>query len=317
MSKVILDSWGISEILYHVIYQQYFRYSDSSESLICRQNFLTALVLWDDIYLNTDLRSIGEIGNIRGKIYRLFEILEYPSFIHSTPLINQGVYASSRLGHEVSRAVNEIATNITDDNLKTLLLRGGLYLIHANRTGITYLPHPFRANFFQESGIFKREFDSRIYIDIVDKGVREYIEAINELAQFQLMSTSFPILYKFISKIAKNPLDEFRVALDLRKDKNVSLFRESVNDVSEELKKGNIHAVRASLMKTKEICDEITDGLYKKPLSYGVSIGLSPSIEINHDSKPKVASGFHTTFLSDLANFALKGDIPKRYMFED
>jgi len=287
---------------------------DSSELFLCQQNLLTATVLWDDIYINIDRTK----SNDYCAITRLHEILGDESFAHFISLDSYDIRDLS--DSEIYNKLVDILTNNGDIiNFKErsyMLWRGGLYLMKANSTGLAYLPHPYRAKLLYDSGIFPRKFDGRVYLDIIDKEVREYIEAINELAQFQLLSTSFPILYEFISKIAKDPLDEFRIALELREEKNVSLFRKSVNEISEEVKKGNIHALRASLMKTKEICDEITASLYKKPLSYGVSIGLSPSIEIGRDHNPKVASGFHTTFLSDLANFALKGDIAKHYMLE-
>ena len=294
-------------------------YSVHPEVRICRQNLLTALVRWDDIYLNECIMHSGRTDALNFAVYRLHQMLGSPSFVHIVPMTSlkdERKYLSSELIRELYRHIKIIANDISDERERWLLLRGGLYVMQANNMGIAYLPHPFRAKVLNDSGIFKREFDGQIYLDIVDKEVRNYINAINELSQFELLSTSFPVLYEFISKIAKDPFDEFKVALDLREDKNVSLFRKSVNEISEELKKGNLHAVRASLMKVQEICTEITDSLYRKPLSYGVSLGLSPSIEISREHKPKVSSGFHTTFLSDLANFALKGTIPTYYMFE-
>lgn len=326
-----MDSLGIYACVSHALEQRLYFTPKNKHSInrahiyhyshICRQNFLTALVLWDDIYVNSNPShsvSLSELDTLN----EFYELLGTPPFIHKIPLIdNNGFYFDDRqkiyrkLFKEINDTIGCVDTPDNHDE-RILLVRGGLYMMEANSAGMTYLPHPRRAKVLYNSGLFSRGFDGRVYLDIVDKEVRKYIEAVNELAQFQLLSTSFPALYKFISTIAKDPLDEFRVALELRKDKNVSLFRKSVNDIDEELKKGNIHEVRASLMKTKEICDEISDSLYKKPLSYGVSIGLSPSIEVSYDCKPKVSSGFHTTFLSDLANFALKGNMPAHYMFE-
>lgn len=316
MSKVLIDSWSISDSLspFFSIYSNDILSSD--DILLARQNLLSAIVLWDDIYLNMHSSSMIPIA-----LKRFYELFDFPLFIHDIErahtnsghsTIRDYIYVYYSLSEKI-KAIETHNGSLFDRVTEEFLLRCGFYLAEADSIGAAYLPHPSRAKVLSDSGIFKRKFDAKIYLDIVDKEIREYIEAVNELAQFQLLSTSFPVLYKFISSIAKDPTDEFRVALDLRKDKNVSLFRESVNDINEELKRGNIHALRGSLMKVQEICNEITDSLYKKPLSYGVTIGLSPSIEISQDRKPKVSSSFHTTFLSDLANFALKGDIPVYY----
>ncbi len=320
MSNVIIDSWGLAEVMRNAV-EEFPNYQSSRYFHICRENLLTAIVLWDDIYADFESHtSLPPYETIIAQ--KLFRALKSPSFIHQIDIHDQffihDLFVQGFFDSELYAFLNNFIKRNKDSLNYTyqeeeLVLRSVFYLLQANLIGATYLPHPLRAKALYDSGIFKREFDGCLYIDIINKEVREYIDAINELAQCQLLSTPFPVLYKFIAKLAKNPLDEFKVALDLRKDKNVSLFRKSVNDISEELKKGNIHALRASMMKTKEICDEISNSLYKKQVSYGVSLGLSPSIEISRDGTPKVSSGFHTTFLSELAEFALKGKIPARY----
>lgn len=323
MSKVILDSWGISELLREVSKNQplstYFNYP---ELLVCHQNLLNALVLWDDIYLNADLTSTCEFVVAERSIHEFHDALGCSPFIHVAP-IELHWYNCEDSAKKFTKAICNISHYISNNDkldisnncsLRKLLFRGCLYLMHSNHMGISYLPHPFRAEFLSESGIFSRKFDALTYLGIVDKEIADYINAINELAQSQLLSTPFPVLFKFIMETAKNPFDEFTVALELRKNKNVVSFRESVNEICEEVEKGNIHALRASLMKAKEVCDDISNSLYKRSIHYGVSIGLSPSIEISSDGKLKVSSGFHTTFLSDMANYGLKGIVPDTYL---
>lgn len=326
MSKVMMDSLGIYECVSRTLEQRsHFGYKTNHsinnvhtncDSLVCRQNLLTALVLWDDIYVNSNPSHSVPISEYN-TLSRFYKLLGTPPFIHKVPFFDTNGFEfddRKEIYHKLYKEINDtIGHVITPDNYneRILLVRGGLYMMEANGAGITYLPHPRRAKVLYKSGLFPRGFDGRVYLDIIDKEVCEYIKAINELAQFQLLSTSFPVLYKFIAEEAKDSLDQFAVALKLRDNKNVVEFRKSVNDISEELKKGNIHAFRASLLKAKEVCDEISDSLYKKSLSCSVSIGLSPSIEISSDHKAKVSSGFHATFLSDLANYGLKGIHPR------
>lgn len=332
MSEVMIDSWGLSDALFYELRELGYShglkryYSNNrkrwNEILLSRQNLLTAIVLWDDIFVNSIPTNSIEQFDFPPH-FLLKRVLGNHSFIHGIPMTDPtdpkiNYFKRLAIYSKLVDAINDIlGPTIDASNFyeRTLLLRSGFYLVQAIDMKKTYLPHPLRAKVLYNAKIFKHEFDSSLYLDIIDSEVKKYIEAINELAQFQLLSTSFPVLYKFISQMAKNPLDEFNVALELRKDKNVILFKESVNSISEELRKGNIHALRASLMKTKEICDEITNSLYKKPLSYGVSLGVTPSIEISGNYTPKVSSSLHTTFLSELAEYAFKGKIPKRYMY--
>lgn len=318
MSKVLIDYWGISEIL-HAEFGFPYRYqhpgpSNPSEILICKQNLLTALVLWDEIYLNSDITNQNEIDESNRVAFHFWEMREKLSFVHTMPLENRrNRFWLKRLSEIMTLELN----NNYDSNKRDLLYRSGLYLTQAINSGITYLPHPVRAKFLQDSGIFQRKLDPKLYIDMIDDEVRDYIRAKNELVKFPLMTMPFPVLYEFISRIAKNPLDEFKVALDLRKDKNVSLFRKSINEITEKLEKGDRLAVGASLLEVKEICDEITNSIYKTTKSHQIVIGPSPAYSISWDDKPKISSGLHTTFLSDLAKSAFTGDIPNRYLFKD
>lgn len=317
MSKVMIDYWGISETL-HAEFGFSYRYqhpgpSDPSEILVCKQNFLTALVLWDEIYLNSDIKNKNERDESNRVAFHLWEMLEHQPFVHTITIGNcMDYFWCKRFSEIMMRKSN----NDYNSSKRDLLFRSSLYLAQAINSRITYLPHPFRAKFFKDSGIFQQSLDPRLFLNIIDDEVCEYIKATNELAKYPLMSMPFPVLYEFISRIAKDPLDEFKVALDLRNDKNVSLFRESINEITEELEKGNCLAVKANLLRVKEICDEITNSIYKKEKSYGVVIGLSPAFSIGWDGKLKISSGIHTTFLSDLAKFSFTGDIPDRYLFK-
>lgn len=323
MSKVILDSWGISNFLFAASKNEPLStYFDDPILLVCHQNLLNALVLWDDIYLNADLTSSCEFFTAEHCIHDFHDALGHPPFIHVAP-IDLHWYNCEESAQKFAKAICNIPHHIlsnekldTSNNcgLRELLFRGYLYVIHSNHMGISYLPHPFRAEFLSESGIFSRKLDALTYLGIVDKEITDYINTINKLAQSQLLLTPFPVLFKFIMEMAKDTLDEFTIALELRKDKNIVSFRESVSEICKEVEKGNIHALRASLMKAKEVCDDISNSLYRRPIHYGVTVALSPSIEISSDGKPKVRSGFHTTFLSDMANYGLKGIIPGNYL---
>jgi len=194
-----------------------------------------------------------------------------------------------------------------------LIKRGIQYLLKANMLGFDYIPHPRRAAFLQQAGVFSNGFDRTRYLDILDEDVRKYMEEVNELMDYQLQTVCFPVLYKFIEANAGSSREELKVALELRENKNVKSFRESLDKIQKDYSEGNILSLGVSLKETKEICKTITGEMYMRPLSFSVSLGLSPSIDMNIDLAGRTQSKLHTTFLYDLASFALKGKPKNKY----
>ncbi len=326
MSKVVIDNWGLSTCLskrfnnfrenYGEIYSEEFIWDDADE---CWENLLNAIILWDKIYINQDWRTPSVTANTIVNLSNLVP-LKSNQFIRPVCItdhrnVSMEVFKGC-VEYKLQRIYKELekeTENKVSKSEQILLLRGYDYMLEANYLGCAYLPHPRRSKLLYDSGIFRREFDAQVYIDIIEKDVREYINAVNELSQHQLLSTHFPILYQFISSMATTPSEELAVAVSLREDKNVIQFRKSVNNIERELLRGDIQALRASLIQTKEICKKVANSLYGRPLTYEVTLGLSPAINVGTNFEFRVSSGIHTTFLTDLLEFALKGKTSKRY----
>ena len=245
MSNVILDFLGLVHGLPELADQfgahdHYFQNTDSTEDLLCRQNLLTALVLFDNIYINDDYRAPSISTTTLNRFFALLHSIPgYTSFIHSIP-IRRLPY------HSYTRSLVDQLIDIMDQQYpfasyeeRYLLERSLIYSYQANLMGISYLPHPRRALLLDNLNAYQHSIDALVYLKLVDRVVEEYYKAINELAQQQLLTTSFPALYRFISDMAKDPIDEIKVALRLRSNEKVIAFRESVNQIDENMKKGN------------------------------------------------------------------------------
>lgn len=329
MANVMLDNWGLSDCAWwrleretgekedrelRRIRQRYYRENPmrKKDHDICWQNMLTSLVLWDHIYINfhqtsrsADYLEMRNFANVMEKLTGDTDIFKAVT-VDVSLLHDMDVWKYVSVYEKMLQE-----QRYTPDY--DLLIRGIQYLLKANILGYDYIPHPRRAAFLQQAGIFTQKFDRTRYLDILDEEIRKYMEEVNELIGHQFQTVSFPVLYKFIEAHASNSKEELKVALELREHKNVKAFRECLDKIQKDYSEGNLLSLGTSLKETKEICRTITEDMYKKPLSFSVSLGLSPSIDVNIDFPGRTRSKLHTTFLYDLASFALKGKPKNKY----
>lgn len=331
----MLDQWELSVCTYRKLYLDSFsdkamlRFykghpTESCDEKLCWQNMLTSFVLWDDIYVGSGHNNGYSvlINNGDGITHKpafstnlffdvLYETIGELNFIHKLNV------PSLKLERKVLR---EIKTYITDyeknNNTQDFLLlsRGFDYMLQSNVLGCNYLPHPRRAQLLKNSKYFSPDFDRLVFFERIDKDVEKYFEELSSLINRQLNHVSFPLLYSFISATTDTPLDELKFALELRNNRNVKEFRDSVDRIEMAYQRGNLSAIAESIRQTGEICDEITGKLYKEPLSFEISLGISPSLNVPIRFPTMKKGPLHTTFLYDLASFAVKGTIPKNYM---
>lgn len=328
----MLDNWGLSDcawwrleretgkkedITARRMRHQYFHESPmrKKDHVICWQHMLTSLVLWDHIYLNFadsgPSRNYFEMNSFINVMEQL--VGETDIFKVLSPVaehIRHGMGADLR---KYKSLYDNLLREQGHNSNSELLSRGIIYLLSANVLGYDYMPHPRRAAFLQQAGVFSTGFDRTKYLDILDEEVKKYVDKMNALMDHQLKTVSFPLLYDFITAHASSSKEEVMVALELRENKNVKFFRESLNKIQRDYELGNLLSLSASLKETQEICNAITGEMYTRPLSFSVSLGLSPSIDINFDFSKKVHSKLHTTFLYDLASYAIKGRSKNKY----
>ncbi len=330
MSSVIIDNWGISDSLYErfpddeQIKNHYKHYGSdyyvrTIYSDLCWQNFLTSIILWDDIYLN--ISSLPQSSSLDIQRTRsLFNILskyidKENNFFH---LLDRNKF---KFGHEqIDKIIglNDVYNKSSHINLNyharpNLLYRGFGYVLSANALGYNYLPHPERAKVLKVSGVFTNKLDPTEYFDALDQDIQNYIAKVNSLYNRQLKTVPFPALYNFINKNTKDSEEELALAIKLRENKNVKAFRKSIDLIQTDFENGNQLELDACMKSVNDICNEITSRIYSEPCNVEVSLGLSPSLNFIFARKSKPISKLHTTFLYDLADFAIEGRINKIY----
>lgn len=296
------------------------------ENDLCWQNFLSAIVLWDKIYINkahTDSRSMILADVLKGILEKHFadncklnEIIETKFF-----LPDEAMYELS--GHTKLQYHNDL--NDFQIYKKRELIRVTSYLDVANANGYDFLPHPSRAKVLQENNLFNSKNNlTEKYIQSLEKNIQDFLEHMNDLYEHQLKKVDFPILYSFIRSNANEPTDELNIALELRNNKNVIKFRKSIDKMNKCLNSGDKLAYINSLKDVSAITETISHELNKKPISYEVKLGLSPTLEypyvlpnaemsVSGTIYKRSKSKIHTTFLYDLANFSLRGKTKKKY----
>ncbi len=338
MGNVLIDKWALSTCAVRLNYyrecraeEDFAAYLQNEHQIstyphldtrarenadLCWQNFLTSLILWDNIYITHRPRmmiALSEISDIQELIATVNKNSKGDQSIKRVENVD---LLERTINPEKYVALYEDLTEMYPRGLnRDLLLGGYYYLLRANALGYNYLPHPRRADIIRKSGFFDKQFDRTRYLEIIDAEVLNYMEELRKLARCQLKTISFPLLYYFISENSGGVEDELRVTMELRNNKNVKLFRKSINKIEEAYSSGNLLSLDASLQETRDICEAITREIYRKPHTFNVSLGISPSINIDGEISGKVHSRLHTTFLFDIASFAIKGKTKNKYNF--
>ncbi len=339
MSEIMLDNLGLSaciiskystddlfseEDCMHGGYRTILERNEENE--LCWQNFLSAIVLWDKIYVNR--------AHTNSRSMRLADMLErivekhFAGDCKLNEIIENKFYLPDEAMYELSGHTKlQYHDDLNDFQLykNRELIRATSYLDVANANGYDFLPHPLRAKVLQENNLFNNKINlTEKYIQSLEKDIQDFLEHMNDLYEHQLKNVDFPILYSFIRSNANEPTDELKIALELRNNKNVIKFRKSIDKMNKCLNSGDMMAYIGSLKDINAITETISHELNKKPISYEVKLGLSPTLEnpyllpniemsvsgiINKRSKSKI----HTTFLYDLASFSLRGRTKKKY----
>lgn len=331
MSEIIIDNWGLSACAHkltpvddHILSRNLYKELPYIE--LCWQNFLTSIVVWDKIFYDPinhfAYRSIERYGNY--KELPLFDYLCKQEVFKEIPSDELSPDNSYRKLADLENLWYEKEGHKYKD-FDDLIFRGFIYVLKANRFGYSYLPHPLRAAELEKYDAFQSAFNANLYLDILDKDVCNIVENINKEAGKEIKNIPFPLLYHFIHSNASNPKEELELALHLRKQKDVMAFRKSVDKINDSLNKGDILELKASIEQVHQISKEITNKMYKKPSSFSVSLGITPSItsspislNIEKNSthiEPQIKKVIHTTFLTELASFGLQGQKSKRKRF--
>lgn len=307
MSAIMIDGMSIEGVimhlggefeLYHDDYESYFenrgeRYS----SEICWDNFLTAIVLWDEIW------------NFKPNDYRWKDI-----FVQSNIVDNM-----KKLVRTVSReAIDEPfldtylslvrGNSHTPPNIRRRTLG---YQLISNSLGVPFLAHPRRATYLLDDLSrsipyhSKADFNRLDIISRIDKELMTYYERINKELGRDMLKIKYPVLIDYIIRQTNTPEEEMEAALSLRNERYVVDFRKELNNIENLINEcGDIPKILSELTTVSDLAKDITSKYSKETKLGELSISLAPSFSTPIILK-KRKKGLHITFIRKLMNYGI------------
>lgn len=252
----------------------------------CWENFLTAIVLWDEIWsFNQEPFDWGDI--FRGKVSKASQYLNKiihsvdPFMIDESLLMDYHLLVGMSSADDFSlRLRHEMARNLCI--APSLRIRTFSYQAISQCLGVPYLAHPFRAdqiignddqNSFSRKDVLKR----------VDKELNEYYSYVNTELGRNLYQFHYPVLIDMIKRKASTPEEELTVAMEFREEPDVSDFREAINSIEQAVQNGESQEMIGELEFVSALAEKITTKYKGKGVTRGefsISIPFSASVSI-------------------------------------
>lgn len=152
--------------------------------------------------------------------------------------------------------------------------RTKFYYLLSNLLGINLLFHEGRGN---EISDFTR---MRLF-DWMDKSAQEYYKQLLNQLDMTLPSFDEPMLYSFIQRNSASRYDEFNTALQLRCDNDLICFKESLDNLEENIQNGDIQ-------KIEHIYNEVVDIARKANEKYKPADGTNITSTIKMNFSPTI-----------------------------
>lgn len=334
MSSVLLDNWSIERAM-GLLSDDDWKRSTTNNDFMCWQNLLLAVVLWDSIrvvcekvntpYCYGNSYCMKILGN---DVIQPLHIQSFPAFSGHDGFIEHSIYDVIN-DDMVMRCVREEAYPMFDNNenynhrftsefqsnydgrvdggdiARIWLQRTQAYMNVCNDLGISYLPHPARAKYFEA---IRKElvysFNRSMVIDKVDKDVQEYYEHINNLLRVSAFHCSYPLLYDFIRRNARSPRDELEAAFEIRRDADVVEFRSIIQEIENKVSQGDLAPLDSYLSAIDDAEKRITDRFQShKGISGEFTLALAPSLTMPFTIP--VQKKFNIAFLTRLMDFGI------------
>lgn len=265
----------------------------------CWDNFLTAIVLWDEIW-SCNL-SPYEWEDILPNAQN--EVNDLNNIMHQVDVF--------LLDHELFLIYNELNEGPTGNphsftehytRSMTLSRRTESYQILSSSLSIPYLAHPYRA---QMKSRYQPIFNRRDMVRMVDRELEEYYSEINNQLGRNLYQFKYPVLIDLITGGATSPKEELQSALTLRKNPDIVSFRDSMCEIEHLVQRGDTQLLQAELKLVSDLAKEITTK-YKRELTLGeISLFPTPSFTFPIHLKKTNKGEPHVTFIRQLLNYGV------------
>ena len=281
-----------------------YEFFPDEANIQCWDNFLTAIVLWDEIW------SLHHEN-----MYKWKNIFSNDKLVQN---LNNSIHQLEKeaIDKSLLSAYIMLSSNLNEYFQRSIYERTLGYQILSNGLGVPFLAHPSRREYFIHrrtydfyrttyNSIRFSHFSRRDIFNRIDDELMEYYDQINKEVGRKLYSFNYPVLIDYIRKDTQTPAEELEKAIELKMDNDVVVFREKLFDIEQSIKLGNTQMILSELKMVSDLAKDITNK-YQKRIDIGeFTISLSPSLTIPISIKKNKRRELHATFIRRLLNYGV------------
>lgn len=332
MHSVVMDRWGIDSALqrlgedsywsgydHHLHLDHYFKEAYSQKCTdLCWENFLTAVVLWDEIWsfnkgpFNWDNllgRKASAVSQYLKKImHQVDPFMIDQDLLHDYYLLTNHSTAPFSFKYAEYNVIDGLYVN------SSLCARTYSYQAISQCLGLPYLAHPFRENSIIPEG-YQENFSRKDVLKRVDEELEIYYRHINEELGRNLYQFRYPVLIDMIKRRASTPEEELFAALEIREDPDVLNFRDAMDSIEQAVQNGRSQKIVSELELVSDLAEEITKKHEDKGATLGefsISFPFSVSISFPFPRWHKKKYKPQATFIRRLVNYGVNERILDR-----
>ena len=316
MGAILMDNWSVEDAAAYIRLAQPFAenkeidfmydifmpgflsgHENEAVSSLNWNNFLVAILLWDEIWLFSN------------NAHHLWDTL-----IHhvADKRLAEALNSMKHLIHSVDDDMINPELKIEAEHLKggldgslTIKERTGYYKILSNSLGIDFFGHHKRWEHIHNNYYENRIFNRLDIFHTIDKELITYCERINEKLGNKRLTFKYPVLFDFIRSGTNSHAEELERTLTLRKEEDIVSFRNEMYYLEEVINKGNLPLLERELDRISEFSEEITNKYRKNKVFLGeIEISLAPSITVPFSFKQSDRE-LHTTFIRRMMEYGL------------
>jgi hypothetical protein len=333
----MIDNWSLTPLYYKTLNAS----TPTNNYLkVCWQNILMAIVLWDELNFipNKSTKSTNpsvgfatlkekalyeDTEGVFGERYSLVKsIIREISFDAASSEFLSSVKVGlsemiGSLGQEELRQIYAIIQRAPHDSeylsrirsqpsRRGTFLRTFLYSTISSIQGMSYLPHPIRADLIKQHNLLDRLYNRMLLLNPVETELKQYYEHINKSLGKTAFVCKYPLLYDFIKSNAADMNEELVVAIDIRNEPDVKSFRKSLSLLDVKVNAGNVEALRLALKQIEDLAKQIMSKHNSESVGE-LQIGLiPPTVNVNFSMPIKKRNNsLNLTFMSRLIDFGI------------
>lgn len=304
LASVLIDNWTMSKLpgLDEKLHK------DRKEV----QDFLFALVLWDNVYsMNAD--------NL---------VYDYKNGIHFTSLPAQRREYKDTLSdlcnikklkgwsEEFISVAEDIYTESYEKEDPMVAQGTILYMLLGYNFNLNILISSERTKFALDEGLRVQllKYSRLNFMQALDKEVIEYYDEINKKIGNKVICYNAPVFIDYICKNAVSFRDAINIAMQLKYEPEVLDYRKTMDKMEKSLNEGNIIKFNQYISMIPEIVHAIT---HKRSITTTIEVGFSPlpsySISlpfgIDLEKLRKLPLKFNLRFIKDIAYYGLNNRV--------